>query len=166
MTYADKFLHLEMFRLEHSAPFWHTCIASHGVTSNNYGKHFQDCVPADRAYAVVDVLRPLLRRAEWDAAGAGVCRRDELHLLLLFRQDRAGHVPGAASDARATAARLRDCGTADPEDWAAHAEDLCDPNRVAERVCHGPQPEARIRGRDPWDPWAAHRRRIGRRAGA
>jgi hypothetical protein len=34
MTYADNFLHLEMFRLEHSAPFRHTCIASQGLTSN------------------------------------------------------------------------------------------------------------------------------------
>src|SRR5436305_12337873 len=99
-----------------------------------YGKHFQDRVPADSPYAAADVLRTLLRWPEWNVPGAGVCRRHELRLLLLFRQNRAGHVSRQASDPRRASACLRSRRTLDPENRHSHAEDVRDSDRVAERL--------------------------------
>src|SRR5258707_1342761 len=76
-------------------------------STKNYGKHVQDRVPADRDDAASDVLRPLLRRPEWNVPGAGHRRRHELLLVLLLRQDRAGRLSRSAGNARRTAARLR-----------------------------------------------------------
>src|SRR6267154_4210161 len=142
------------------------CISPSGVTSNQlrsttYGKHIQDRVSSDRADAAADVHWPLLWWAERDDARAGLGRSHELRLLLLLRQDRAGHVPRAAGHARATAAGVCSAGAPDAEDWYPDAKDLCDPDRVAECVRHGTESAARIGRRDPRNSGFAERRRTG-----
>ena len=49
-----------------------------------------------------------------------------------------------AGHARAVAARLQRGRAADPENRPAHAEDVRDPDGVAERLCHRTQSEARL----------------------
>src|ERR1700730_7807571 len=69
------------------------CISSVRVTSNkvlnrkpgqDYGKHIQDRVSADRAHAVADVHWPRFRWTERDDHSAGLRRGDELRLVLLL----------------------------------------------------------------------------------
>ncbi len=75
--------------------------------------------------------------------------RDELRLLFLLRQDCAGDVSRAAGHPRGTAARLRDRRATDTENRHSDAEDVCDPDRIAERVCYRTQSKSCLGRRDP-----------------
>ncbi len=80
--------------------------------------------------------------------GAGLRRRHELRLVLLFRQDCAGYVSRSARHARATSARLRSRRAPHAENRHSDAEDLRDPHGVSQRLRHRTKSEPRLRRRD------------------
>src|SRR5215469_4485193 len=86
------------------------CVSSNEqrIASKAYGKHIQDRVPADPAHVAPDVYRALLRGSERNVLGAGICRRHELRLLFLLRQNCLGDVSRPARDSRTVTACLCD----------------------------------------------------------
>src|SRR5579859_8161637 len=117
----------------------------------NYGKHVQDRVPADRDDAAADVLRPLLRWTERNDSRPRLRRGDELRRLLLLRQDRAGYLPRSTRHARATPSRLRCSRAPRAKNEYSDAEDLCDPNGLTQRLRHRTQSATRLSRCDAWD---------------
>src|SRR5690348_3517010 len=99
-----------------------------------YGEHLQDRVSSYRTHSVADVYWPRFRWPERDADCPHLCGGHEFRVLLLFRQDRAGDVPGAASHARAASACVSDRRAVDPEDRDSNAEDVHHSDRFAECI--------------------------------
>ncbi|HBE94754.1 MAG TPA: hypothetical protein DDW80_04835, partial [Desulfovibrio sp.] len=129
----------------------------------------EDLFPARPAHGPDPVPGPAHGRPHGPHRGLRLRPGDELRELLVFGQDRAGHVQGPAPGPRGRAGPARGPRGDGGQGGHPHAAPGAHSARSAQRLRHGPQPAERRGGRDrgPRAPAAAGRGqgRHGPRAG-